>query len=144
VRQACHSRACLCHLRGVRRRNEASISPHKRGAERLPILRNGRGRSVPRSPLSWEVALSHDFAGSPGEAIKHGFIPPLDGRESRSHFDALPLRCLSAASAVGGVSIPASKTAPHPTGSRRSTSPQGGGMSPPDSPKMAPSLPERA
>ena len=28
-----------------------SISPHKRGAERLPNLRNGRGRSVPRGPL---------------------------------------------------------------------------------------------
>ena len=57
VRQARPSRAGLCHLRGVRRRNEASISPHKRGAVWLPFLRNGRGRSVPRSPRSWEVAL---------------------------------------------------------------------------------------
>ena len=28
------------------------ISPHKRGAERLPYLRNGRRLTVPRSPLA--------------------------------------------------------------------------------------------
>ena len=31
------------------------ISPHKRGAERLPNLRNGRRLTVPRSPLLFDI-----------------------------------------------------------------------------------------
>ena len=50
----------------------SKISLHRRGAERLPNLRNGRRLTVPRSPLLLEGRLfDMTSRGIRGEAMMH-------------------------------------------------------------------------
>ena len=90
------------------------VDPRMRVEEELRLLggdaplATALKKRVPKSRTSSTVII--DYASPACSSL------PLMGRESRSK------------SATGGVSILELKTTPHPTGSRRSTSPRGGGI----------------